>query len=192
MPYLSPETVPAVVDDDPLEDLVHGLLAGITGVPAALVRPRWQPSPPVIPDFATNWIAFGITSAEVDSYAWIGHTPEARAGLGADQLERDETLKVLISFYGPLCKSILARFRDGVQIEFNRYDLEAAGIKFIDIGETINLPALLKEQWVKRLDAPITLRRRVRRVYAVPNLVGAGASAVDLDNEFYHTIVPIT
>lgn len=190
MPYLAPDAIPAVIDDDALDDAFHDLLAGITGVPATLVRPRWQPTPPTQPDFNTDWIAFGVSVSDVDKFAYIGHLASGNGGLGTNSVERDETLKLQCSFYGPNCKTKLALFRDGVMVDSNRFDLEALGIKFIEVQETVNLPALMKERWVKRLDVTSIFRRRVKRIYSVPSLVGI-PSMVDLDNEQYHTILPV-
>ena len=39
---------------------MNTVMAGISGLPSALVRPRWQPNPPVQPDIDTDWLAFGV------------------------------------------------------------------------------------------------------------------------------------
>lgn len=171
MAYTAPDATPAPIYDQALDDIFHDLLAGITGIPATLVRPRWQPDPPNQPDFTTNWVAFGVQVGLADTFPWINHDPTGNAGLGSDQLERDEGLKVLCSFYGPAYTSMLARFRDGIQIESNRYDLEAAGIFLIEFQEPINLPALLKEKWVTRIDVNVLFKRRIRRSYSVNTIV---------------------
>lgn len=190
MPYLAPNSTPVVIDDDALDDAFHDLMAGITGVSGSLVRPRWQATPPTQPDFTTDWIAFGVSVSDVDQFAYIGHDPAGNGGLGTNQVERDEVLKLQCSFYGPNCKTKMSLFRDGLQVDSNRFDLEALGVKFIEMQETINLPALMKERWVKRLDVTSIFRRRVKRVYSIPSLLGI-PTQIDLDNEKYHVILPV-
>jgi hypothetical protein len=182
--YLAP-LAPAPAYDDQLADLLHDAIQGITGIAdGSLIRPRWQPEPPNQPDFSTDWVAFGVTAVDADRFAYQGHDP---TGDGANELERDEVVRVLTSFYGPNAMAVLQRYRDGLQVAQNRDALASAGIKLLEVQEATVLPALLKEKWVNRVDCAVVFRRRVKRVYPVFNLQSAG---VDLDNEQYTT--PIT
>lgn len=180
--YLLPGISPAPLEGDALDDLFQGVLSGITGIPGDLVRPRFQPEPPNQPDYGTDWVAFGISVSKADTFAFLGHDPT----LNADILERDETLTVLHSFYGPNSQSLIGRYNDGIQIEQNRDALTAAGIKLVECQDATQLPALLKERWVKRFDCRTIFRRRIIRTYPVLTVF---AGSVDLDNEFYHTII---
>src|SRR5215472_15859820 len=50
-----------VLQDDQWDDFLHDVLAGVSGLDPTMVRPRWQVVPPNVPDFKTDWLAFGIT-----------------------------------------------------------------------------------------------------------------------------------
>lgn len=191
MTYLAPDPSPAPVPvyEDALENVFHDFISGITGIAGSLVRPRWQAFPPNQPDFGTDWCAFGIQVTEADTFPFLGHEASPHGGLGADTLERDEFFKILHSFYGPNASAMQSRYRDGAQIEFNRYALTAAGVKLRYFLEATTVPALLKERWVKRVDVMVMFSRRVKRSYSVPSLVGG---SLGLDNEHYVTPIIIS
>lgn len=168
-----------------LDDIFQGAIVGITGVTGDLVRPRWQVEPPQQPDFTVNWVAFGVVRSEVDTFAHDRHDP---TGDGTDKVERDEMLYVLHSFYGPDCHATCERFRDGLELPQNRDVLLANGVAVVEVQEAVHLPALLKEKWVKRIDATVIYRRRTSRTYAVLTIT---SSHVDLYNERYVTPINV-
>jgi hypothetical protein len=57
-----------VQNDDALVGVLHDMVVGVTGLPASLVRPRWQPQPPTQPSVSTAWCAIGITRYEPYDY----------------------------------------------------------------------------------------------------------------------------
>lgn len=175
--YLAPTTSPDY--DDQLENILHATIAGITGLSNALVRPRWQPEPPQHPSFSTNWVAFGILDSDQDNFAYQDHDPN---GDGTTAIERDETMTVLLSFYGPSANAFANRFSDGMQLEQNRAELDANGIAMVEIQQPLRIPALVKEKWVNRVDVRAILRRRTSRVYQILNVLEAVGV---IDNEKY-------
>lgn len=179
--FIAPAGSPAPLEGDALDDAIQQTLAGIAGLDPTLARPRWQPNAPNLPDFNLDWAAFGITSTVPDTYAYLRQVDAA-----TQELQRDEALIVLCSFYGPNAQSVCARFNDGLLIQPNRFALDAYGLKLSYTGEPRQVPALLKETWVKRFDLQVTLRRRVIRRYAVDAI---GSLQSYLDNEFYLTII---
>jgi len=185
--YIAPTT--PVAYDNELDDIFHGCIQGITAIDKKLVRPRWQPEPPNQPDFSVNWVAFGITGIDGDRFSYHRHNPNGAGGLGTSDVERDERLKLLVSFYGPLAAGYQARFALGLQLSQNRDELSAQGIKLVEVQESFTLPALFKEKWVKRVDSAVIFRRRVARTYAIENVESA---TVGLDNEHYITPINIT
>lgn len=184
--YLQPST--PVDYDEALDDIFHAAIFGITQIPKNLIRPRWQPEPPNQPDFTTNWAAFGIMTMDGDRFSYQRHSPAGSGGLGSTDIERDEKLKLLISFYGPNCAGYQARWSLGLQLSQNRDELSAAGIKLVEVQEAVMLPALFKEKWVKRVDSAAIFRRRIARTYAIENVESA---TVGLDNEHYITPIII-
>lgn len=187
MTYLVAAVEPTYADA--LDDIFHDAIQGLCGITdGSLIRPRWQPEPPNQPDFATNWVAFGIQSMDGDRNAYVWHDPAGNAGVGSDHMERDETLKLLCSFYGPGCSTMLNQFRDGLQIEQNRWALASFDIKLTEVQEAFTLPALLKEKWVKRMDINVIFKRRIRRVYQVNTVI---SDTLILNNEKYLTTIII-
>jgi hypothetical protein len=159
--------------DDPLDDILQAVIVGITGLPASLVRPRWQPNPPQMPDFTENWCAFGVTDKNVDAFAYDDHNPAGSEGAGQSIIERDEIVSVLHSFYGPASGAVAERFRDGFEIGQNRAALLASGVALIEMERAVSVPALLQETWVKRVDVNVLYRRRTRRTFEVRSLLSA-------------------
>lgn len=173
-------------EDQPLLDLMQAAIVGITGLPGSLVRPRWQPRPPVQPDFDVNWCAFGINRRVEDVHAAQSFDP---AGTGSMVVERDETLYVLHSFYGPEANRFCKLYRTGLDLEQNRAQLKAGGLVLQEVTDTTNLPALLKEQWVPRIDTTVIYRRRASYRYPVRSIL---SGQLGLDNEYWVTPIFIT
>lgn len=156
--------------DDELEDQLQETIVGITGIAGSLVRPRWQPEPSQLPSFTSDWVAFGITSYQRDTFAYTNQASSSTT------VERDEVLTVMHSFYGPNCDSMCSRFSDGLQVPQNRDALMAVGIAVVEVRDPNHLPALLKEKWVRRTDVQIIYRRRTSRTYPVLSLLSAQGS----------------
>jgi len=158
--YLAPVgAVPA--DDLDLDVLLQGAVAGITGLPGEMVRPRWQPVTPRQPEPNENWCAIGIASEQPENTPSIEHDP----GSGTSTLKRHPVFEVLASFYGPAAGRYAATLRDGLYIPQNREPLRAAGVAVVSIGDAISAPDLVNQQWVRRRDVRITLRRVTVRTY---------------------------
>lgn len=181
LPYIAPLASPAPLEDNDFEDFLHDVFVGLTGLNPDLVRPRWQPEPPNIPDFGTDWLAFGITTIPADTYAVTQHDP---AGNGSDSFQRHETVEVLLSAYGPNSMRTLSLLRDSIQVEQNRSVLVANGMGVIETTSMIAAPAMIKDRWTKRWDMTFRFRRQVLRVYQVLSLVSASGT---INNEKYTT-----
>lgn len=160
----------SILDDEALIDFLQETVAGVSGLPGQLVRPRWQAEPPNLPDFGTDWAAIGITDREADTYPVIEHDP---TGQGADRLIRHERLDLLCSFYGPHAGSLAALLRDGLFIAQNREALLLVGMALVEVSGSTRAPALVKERYTDRTDITVTLRREIRRTYPVLNLLSA-------------------
>lgn len=172
--YLTPSAAPAPLEGQALNDFIQQWVVGITGLDGTMVRPRWQAEPPNIPTAGVAWAAIGITSRPSDTYPYVKHDP---TGLGSDELQRHETLNVLVSFYdlgtNGLADQYAALLHDGTAIPQNSEALGAADMKFIACGEPVTVPSLLKQRWLYRVDLPVELRRQITRIYAVENLLSA-------------------
>lgn len=165
---LPTSTAPA--EDQALEDFIHDLIVGVTGIDATLVRPRWQPTPPKQPSANTDWCAFGVTETDADEYASRVHDPAADSGNGVDNVHRHSTVSILASFYGPNGQGNASLLRDGLQVPQNRETLYGASMGFLEASRIIVAPALINAQWVRRFDITVLLRREVVRTFAVQNV----------------------
>ena len=178
-PYLAP-TSPPPAEGSALEDVLHDMIAGITGLAGPLVRPRWQPEPDNIPEAATAWAAFGIPTRDTTKYPEVTHKstdPDPMIG-GIDTLHQQEELDVLVSFYdlgaGGQADGLCAILRDGLYIAQNREAMfAAAGLELVTTGAAQPVPSLLKQRWLYRADMTFQLRRQIDRVYGIPNIAWA-------------------
>jgi hypothetical protein len=139
-----------------IENLVHGLISGLTGIPGPLVRPRWQPDPPAQPENTVNWCAFGIMQRDMHNFPQLVHDP---SGDGRGELHAHETLRCLASFYGPDAEDNALALRNGLHIGQNREPLYLAGMAFVEAGPLLYLPEIKNTAWRARCDLPLVFRR---------------------------------
>jgi len=169
-------------------------MVGITGMDGKLVRPRWQPEPPNIPDAGVAWMAFGIASRESDVYPYTAFISDE---LGT-QLQRHENLHVLCSFYdlgatgNSEADALSSLLRDGTAIPQNLELLQQNGFAFVACNEMVTVPSLLKQRWLYRVDLSLHLRRIVVRNYPVLSVESADIeldvnnAATDIISETIH------
>jgi hypothetical protein len=174
--YLGPAPTPQEPVDDAWENFLHDLVAGVTGLPPDLVRPRWQPEPPNMPTFDTNWVAFGISEVFLDFEPWMGNDPHGNNGLGQVMLQEHEVDTVMCSFYGPNAGQYASFMRRGLYIWQNRAVLRANGCGLVEVTSLNRAPELYMNQWVNRIDTNIILRREIRYNYNVATIIGAQVS----------------
>jgi len=167
--YLSPTVETPPLSGDDLENLLQSVVAGISGVAAEYVRPRWQPVPPKQPEATVDWCALGVVDISADNPA-IMHDGTVD---GSDDLWRHETLSVLCSFYGPDSMRHAEKVRDGLAIHQNSESLYTAGVRFIESDKIRSAPELFNQQWIKRHDIMLTFRRKVERTYPILNILSA-------------------
>ena len=161
--YLLPDG--AVAYDSVLEDALQAHIVGITGLPGQMVRPRWQPVTPKMPEPHENWAAVGVTNTKTD------FSPALVQGDSSTKFIRHEILTVMVSFYGANAESLICRFRDGMQISQNNLSLLSIGAKFNSCDEYRPAPELLNMQWVRRFDMEYRLKRSVTRTYSILPLI---------------------
>lgn len=166
--YLSPLPIPAVLEDDDLDDFFQEIFVGITGLPGEMFFPRWQPEPPNLPPVDANWASFGITLTKPDTFA--AELPDSADGLSRE-IQQHEVIDILASFYGPNANRYAGLLRMGFQVAQNREVLTQNAMAFVSSGEPVSVPSLVKDKWKKRVDLPLRIRREVRRIYAVENLL---------------------
>lgn len=182
--YLLPASSPAPLEGQSFEDFLQQIFVGLTGIDGSFVRPRWQPDPPNQPARGQDWFAFGITDWDPDTYGVELHKAD-----GSSDLQRHETVNILISFYGPNASTYMAMLRDGLQIAQNREIFQTNAMGLVQTGRALNVPSLVKEKWLNRIDLTMTMRRLILRTYPILNLASANGI---LYNEEYATPINVT
>jgi hypothetical protein len=171
--YLQPVGTSPPEDAD-LDAIFQKLIVGITGLPGNMVRPRWQPTLPKQPEPATNWCAIGVTDIEHDANSYEQHNP---AGDGSDTFIRHEILSVLCSFYGVNALNYAAQARDGMYVAQNNSTLDQFEMGLVEVGSIRTAPELINQQWVRRFDLSMRIRRRIVRTYPILTILSADATA---------------
>lgn len=151
--------------DADLERLISRWIRGVTGLETSLVYPRWTDPQKTIPKNGTTWCAFGITTVpDGDSPAFIQSEENTEQWV-------HETIEVLCCFYGPLGMTVAALFKSGILVPQNNAQLNKSGLTLKHCGSIYNLPELINNQWVRRYDLSIQLRRKVVRTYNVKSFL---------------------
>ena len=168
--YLTPVSAPQAYDET-LERELSQWVRALSGLPAGMVRPRWTATQAAIPAADVDWCGFGIIGFTADDGpAFVRQTDDS------NQLWRHEVIETLASFYGPHSQSIATLFRDGLTIEQNNETLKQNELSLADYSELTAFPELTNNQWVRRYDITVRLRRKVIRDYGIKSLVSAPVS----------------
>jgi len=163
--YLLPGNT--VLDNHALQDYIHDVLVGVTGINNAFVRPAYQPNPPPIPDLDIDWCAFAIRNRRPAAMPWTTQEDD-----DAD-LSTNELFDVFATFYGPNCMGYAAILRDGLQVPQNSDQLTLVGIAVIGAEDIIYVPELINDRWFERADITINMNRNLTRTYDILSLLGA-------------------
>jgi hypothetical protein len=168
--YLTPSSIGNDLNDAGLMAFLQPLVVGITGLPGYMVRPRWQPEPPNIPDFGTNWAAIGPGPRKRDAFSY---TKTLNGGL-TTIVVRNREMDILCSFYGPAAEANSELLAMGLEVAQNREVMQLAGFNLIGgAGDSIPVPILLKERWQYRMDVPFRIRQQQTYTYTVLSLISA-------------------
>ena len=151
-----------------LTQFIQTMFAGLAGLNGMLVRPKWQPEPPQMPDIATNWLAFGIASSASDFNAYIGMNT-----VGQTQFQRQEQIEVQVSIYGPAALDIVELIRDGFQIPQNQAGMLSANMGLVEVTKALHIPELINERFFNRYEMTVVLNRQVQRLYPILNFLSA-------------------
>lgn len=177
--------------DQAFDDFLTAIVAGILDISNTLVRPRWQETPPKLPEPNVDWCAVGVMSSKpLSARAQIIHDKNGTIvapGDGTDVatfLERDD---VLVSFYGPNAWKNAGLFDSGIRIPQNRYAFDAAGVGFVQTGTRRQASEMTpQKRWLNRVDMEITFDRVLQRTYPIYSLVSAHGviHAAPIDTDF--------
>lgn len=163
--WLTPVSDSPAYDTD-LDRLLSRWMRAVSGLPDSSVRPRWQPDQPPLMPVDVNWCAFGIV--EWPSYNTPASTRQTDENA---ELWRHESFVAMASFYGPAGMQYAAVFRDGITIEQNNAELNRLGLSLGSYSDITPFPELINNQWVRRYDLHVQLRRKVVRTYNIKSIV---------------------
>ncbi|ELY2859483.1 phage neck terminator protein [Cronobacter sakazakii] len=157
--------------DEALERQLSQWVKALSGLPDGMVRPRWTAVQAALPAASANWCGFGIVDISPDNTpAFTQQTDDS------NQLWRHEVVECMASFYGPGSQGIATRFRDGLTVEQNNETLSQVELTLADYSGLTAFPELINNQWVRRYDMTVRLRRKVIRDYSIKSLVEAPVS----------------
>ncbi len=168
-----PVTQPA---QNTTEDVLQSLIAGITGLPGSLVRPRFLLEPQKEPDVTVNWCALGIANALPQAYPELVHCSQASAGAGEAHVVTHASLNVLVSLYGPNCHALALALQCGLYVPQNRSILRPAGLAFVQAGAITQVPGLTSAGWRGRADLPLVFRQVQGASVAIRNITQSGGT----------------
>lgn len=163
LPPVSP-----VETSEEIEDALHGLIAGLTGLPGSMVRPKWQAESVTFPESGADWCAFGILE---EGGGAIGGERHFGEGEGHNVASAHEPFSVLVSFYGRNSRANVRKLRLGLAVAQNREYLYKREIAFVEAGPNTHVPEIAGELWNDRWDIRLAFRRRTAAEYPVLNIV---------------------
>lgn len=188
--YITPISTNDNANDKAFKEFMQPLVVGITGLPGAMVRPRWQQNTPNLPDFGTDWAAIGSTRRTPDTFAAVGH--ESTGVYAGDNVLMSQIVDLLVSFYGPNCESKADLLIMGFQVAQNRETMQLAGYGFISCEPPIITADLLNEQWTPRVDVAFSVRRAQLYTYPVLDLVDVQELTIVSDSGMPSESVAVT
>ncbi|CDL85410.1 phage neck terminator protein [Xenorhabdus szentirmaii] len=154
-----------LVYDEALERLLSQWLRGLSGLSNGMVRPRWTPVPVAQPSANTDWCGFSISEIPADDNPAFANQMDEHS-----ELWRHEEIECSASFYGPRSQGYASRFRDGLGISQNNAELNLLGLSVVKYSRITSFPEFINNQWVRRYDITVTLRRKVIRRYSIKSL----------------------
>jgi|SRR5579872_2644308 len=172
--YVTPVQTNGELNDVLLAQFLQQLVVGLTSMTGTLVFPRWQLNPPNQPDATQDWAAIGCLKRPRDVFAAVIHSTDLNDFFNStDMVYRNQILEILCSFYGPNAEKNSELFAMGLSLAQNREAMRLNGFGLVEVGESLIVPALIKEQWIMGIDVSFRLRRQQAYQYPVPNLKGA-------------------
>lgn len=151
--------------DEALEQALSQWILGISGLPDGAVIIEYinpQPGPP--PD--ANWCSFSLTEFQYQANP-VSVTKDA----DADYFRQVESAVVRCRFYGPGAQGYASAFRSGLFVSQNNAELNRIGFTFGDVGNLIATPEFINNQWQRRYDLSVTLRRQTEREYGIKSFL---------------------
>jgi hypothetical protein len=146
----------------------------LSGLSPKLVRPAFQPEPPVFPDFGNCCMFFRFSTRPADDWPYIGFNDAARGGRGASTMQRHVAIDILCSFYdmgiGGQAEAAATLFKDNMAVPQNVEYLLVSNFGLASVGALQVLPVLIKSRWQYRVDFGFVVRYEMQRTYPVDSV----------------------
>lgn len=152
--------------DDALEQALRQWIEGISGLPEDRVIIDYTNPQPTPPPVDVNGCGFSITDF-LDDASPAGIVNDA----DSDYQWQFESLVIDIRFYGPASQHYANGFRSGLFISQNNAELSRSGFSLGDVGNITSAPELINNQWQRRYDLSVTLRRKAVREYGIKSFL---------------------
>ena len=165
--------------DAAFDEILAGLAAGVTGLPANLVRPRWQPTAPPMPEASIDWCAIGVTDEAGDATIASVHRsivpsvvdPIDPTGDGYTTTYEVVEQTVMATFYGPTAWGNANLFRVGLSMPQNREQLILVDVTLCAVPKRITpLFETINSITYRRCDVEFKLRRTITRTWPIENI----------------------
>ena len=184
--YLAPNNT--VLEDQQLENFLHNVFVGITGLDNTLVRPAYQEESPTIPAINVDWMAFNLTNRNPLNASTIQMSEDGETASSY----REELIDVVCSFYGPMCHYNALNLSQGLWVSQNRDVLKTQGINLYSTNDAIFAPELINNRYYRRCDVTITLTRGVEIDYNILSLqdLSGGIEADDNSGNVITATIP--
>ena len=163
--FLQPADAPESLEE--IENIIHDLIAGITGLPGCMVRAMWQRKAALYPEQGIDWCAFAISEEGGNLAGGEIHFGE---GEGHNIVAAHEPFSVLTVFYGDNSRIYAQKLRRGLSVAQNREYLYRRDIAFVEAGAAVHVPEVTGEEWIDRWDVKLSFRRREAGKYPVLNI----------------------
>ena len=138
----------SVMNHKALEDAIHAMLTGITGIEAALVRPAFQGEPLAEPPIDVDWCGFYLRDASAVNYPYVGYAPDGDGSGVTDIVDKE----IHLYFYGPHSEEFAGMVRRGLHVEQNHREFRKSGIVVKRVGNVIQVPEIVHGKWLSRSD----------------------------------------
>lgn len=168
--YITP-TGDAPLYDSALEQSINNLIQEITGLSAELVFIKRPIALMQIPQNDVTCCAFDITSVQYSANPAYVQVSDA-----AGEQWSQEILLILCCFYGANGAGTAALLRDGLYVSQNSAELNRIGLSFQECGPIFNRSEIINEQWNRRYDIDVKLRRKIIRSHNIESLLAAPVS----------------
>lgn len=171
--YLVPTSTGGDLNDKALAMFLQQVVVNITGLPGPMVRPRWQPESPNIPDFGTDWCAIGPGPRERDPYGYLQQND------GSTTVIRNRVMEILTTFYGPNSEQNAEYLAQGLEVPQNRELMQLAGFNIVaPPRDSVAVPRLIKQRWQYAVDLSFRVRQQLSYTFSVLNLDGAQGTLI--------------